>query len=41
MHFYMPRVEEVVEVVGNSIFISKLDLAKGYYYQVRMVEEDS
>jgi len=37
--FYMPRVEEVLEGVGKSLFISKLDLSKGYY-QVRMSPED-
>jgi len=29
--FYMPRVEEVLEGVGKAKFISKMDLAKGYY----------
>ena len=29
--FYMPRVEEVLESVGKSCVISKLDLTKGYY----------
>ena len=29
--FYMPRVEEVLESVGKSCVISKLDLCKGYY----------
>ena len=29
--FYMPRVEEVLEQVGKSRVISKLDLSKGYY----------
>ena len=29
--FYMPRVEEVIEGVGQARFISKLDLSKGYY----------
>ena len=37
--FYMPQVEEVLEQIGNSTVISKLDLAKGYY-QVPMKEED-
>jgi len=37
--FYMPHVEEVLEGVGNSKYISKLDLSKGYY-QVKMCEED-
>ena len=37
--FYMPRVEEVLEQVGRSRVISKLDLSKGYY-QVPMVESD-
>ena len=37
--FYMPRVEEVLEAVGRSNMISKLDLSKGYY-QLPMVEED-
>ena len=37
--FYMPRVEEVLEQIGNNTVISKLDLAKGYY-QVPMKEED-
>ena len=29
--FYMPRVEEVLESVGKSSIISKLELTKGYY----------
>ena len=29
--FYMPRVEEVLEAVGRSRVISKMDLSKGYY----------
>ena len=37
--FYMPRVEEVLESVGKSRYISKIDLTKGYY-QILMVEED-
>ena len=37
--FYMPRVEEVLEQVGRSKVISKLDLSKGYY-QVPMVVAD-
>jgi len=37
--FYMPRVEEVLESVGKSRYISKLDLSKGYY-KVRMSDED-
>ena len=37
--FYMPRVEEVLEQVGKSTVISKLDLSKGYY-QVPMVIAD-
>ena len=36
--FYMPRVEEVLEGVGQASFISKLDLSKGYY-QVQLTEE--
>ena len=32
---YMPRVEEVLESVGKSSVISKVDLTKGYY-QVAM-----
>ena len=35
--FYMPRVEEVLEGVGQAAFISKLDLSKGYY-QVQLTE---
>ena len=35
--FYMPRVEEVLEGVGQAKFISKLDLSKGYY-QVQLAE---
>ena len=34
----MPRVEEVLEGVGQARFISKLDLSKGYY-QVQLTEE--
>ena len=37
--FYMPRVEEVLESVGKSCVISKLDLTKGYY-QVPMHPDD-
>ena len=37
--FYMPRVEEVLEDVGRSKVISKLDLSKGYY-QVPMIVAD-
>ena len=37
--FYMPRVEEVLEAVGRSRVISKMDLSKGYY-QVPMVASD-
>jgi len=37
--FYMPRVEEVLEGVGQATFISKLDLTKGYY-QVQVAPED-
>jgi len=29
--FYIPRVEEVLEAVGKAMYISKLDLSKGYY----------
>ena len=29
--FYMPRIDEVLEGVGQASFISKLDLTKGYY----------
>ena len=36
--FYMPRVEEVLEGVGRSNYISKLDLSKGYY-QVQLAKE--
>ena len=36
--FYMPRVEEVLEQVGKSRVLSKLDLSKGYY-QVPMAPE--
>ena len=37
--FYMPRVEEVLQQVGKSTVISKLDLTKGYY-QVPMSPGD-
>ena len=37
--FYMPRVEEVLESVGKSCIILKLDLSKGYY-QVPMHPDD-
>ena len=36
--FFMPRVEEVLEAVGRSRVISKLDLLK-VYYQVPMLKE--
>ena len=29
--FFMPRIDEVLEGVGQASFISKLDLTKGYY----------
>ena len=37
--FYMPRVEEVLEQVGTSKVICKLNLSKGYY-QVPVVVAD-
>ena len=37
--FYMPRVEVVLEHVGKSSVISKIDLTKGYY-QVPMYPDD-
>ena len=37
--FYMPRIKEVLEAVGQAPVISKMDLAKGYN-QVPMLEED-
>ena len=37
--FYKPKIEEVLEAVGPSTVISKLDLSKGYY-QVPMWEQD-
>ena len=37
--FYMPRVEEVLEQVGKSKVLSKLNLMKGYY-QVPMSPGD-
>ena len=40
LSFYMPRVEEVLEAVGRSRVISKIDLSKGYYYQVPMKASD-
>ena len=36
--FYMPRMEEVLEGVGQANYISKLDLSKRYY-QVQLAEE--
>ena len=36
--FYMPQVEDVLEAVGRSSVISKLDLSKGYY-QVPMASK--
>lgn len=27
----MPRIEEIFEKIGSSVFISALDLAKGYW----------
>jgi len=35
----MPRVEEVLEVIGKARYISKLDLSNGYY-QIPMIEKD-
>ena len=37
--FYMPRIDEVLEGVGQASFISKLDLTKGYY-QIPVRAED-
>ena len=37
--FYMPRIQEVLEAVGASKVVSKLDLSKGYY-QVPTKETD-
>ena len=37
--FYMPRLEKVLEAVGRSRGISKMDLSKGYY-QVPMRSSD-
>jgi len=37
--FYIPRVDEVLEGVGQAKYVSKLDLTKGYY-QVQMAPED-
>ena len=39
MPFHMPRFEEILEGVGQSKFVSKLDLSKGYYH-IRMVDTD-
>ena len=36
--FFMPRVEEVIEGIGKAKYISKLDLAKGFY-QVPLTDE--
>jgi len=35
----MSRIDEIIEAVGQSRFISTLDLTKGYY-QIRMKEKD-
>ena len=37
--FYMPRIDEVLEGVGQASFISKLDLTKGYY-QIPVRQQD-
>ena len=37
--FYMPRIDEVLEGVGQASFISKLDLMTGYY-QIPVHDED-
>ena len=37
--YYMPTMEEVVQAVGSSKVISKLDLMKGYY-QVQVHKND-
>ena len=37
--FYMPRIDKVLEGVGQASFISKLDLTKGYY-QIPVRAED-
>lgn len=36
----MPRVEDCVDLVGNSKFVTKLDLLKGYW-QVPLTEKAS
>ena len=38
--FYMPKVDEVLEGVGQAKYISKLDLSKGYY-QVQLTDSPS
>ena len=37
--FFMPQVEEVLEGVRKAVYISKLDLTKGYY-QIKMRDSD-
>lgn len=36
---HMPRVEELLEQLGSALFITTLDLTKGYY-QVSVHSED-
>ena len=36
----MPRVDDILDQVGQAKYITTLDLAKGYYWQVPVAEED-
>ena len=37
--YHMPRVDEMVELVEESHFLTKIDLTKGYY-QIPVMEQD-
>jgi len=37
--FFMPRIDEIMEAVGQATYLSTLDLTKGYYH-VLMSPED-
>ena len=37
--YHIPRVDETVELVGESHFLTKVDLTKGYY-QIPVIEQD-
>ena len=36
--FPLPRIEDIIDSVGNAAYVTKLDLLKGYY-QIPLSEE--